>query len=113
MDARFFDSALVGKLISLRVLVLILYARRWRRVKFHYFNKYVFVFCKHCRYHFHTVNSEEVDMGELIQRDSEASRAITIQPQDTASRLLEVALTSGADIDKLERLLVMQQTWVS
>lgn len=50
-------------------------------------------------------------MGELIQRDSEPSRAITIQPQDTASRLIEVALTSGADIDKLERLLVMQQTW--
>lgn len=111
MDARFFDIALVAKLISLRVLPLILYARRWRRIKFHYFNKYVFVFCKHCRYHFHTVNSEEVVMGELIQRDSEASRAITIQPQDTASRLIEVALTSGADIDKLERLLVMQQTW--
>ena len=111
MDTRFFDSCFVGELISLRVLALILYARRWRRIKFHYFNKYVFVFCKRCRYHFHTVNSEEVVMGELIQRDSEASRAITIQPQDTASRLIEVALTSGADIDKLERLLVMQQTW--
>lgn len=50
-------------------------------------------------------------MGELIERaEPRKSTAVTAQ-QDTAARLIEVALQSNADIEKLERLLVLQQKW--
>ena len=45
-------------------------------------------------------------MSNLIERDQKTEIAV-----NPATKLIEMALTSNADIDKLERLMAMQTAW--
>ena len=47
--------------------------------------------------------------GELILSDKQESKTVTMQSQQQPMRLIELAINANADIDKLERLMAMQQ----
>lgn len=49
--------------------------------------------------------------GELILSGQQESKAVTTQSQQQPMRLIELAINANADIDKLERLMAMQQQW--
>lgn len=61
------------------------------------------------------MNTEVIDpaTGEIVPSTSAASRPLATQLPGavTPYRLLEIAVQSGADLDRLERLMALQEKW--
>lgn len=48
---------------------------------------------------------------EIVETPSEGAREVRTVPQATPSMLLQMAVEQGADLDRLERLMALQERW--